>query len=180
MSRRRPAHAPRPTSPVARLAPVALAAGLVLTGCSATNPMLTQLDYNASDGLDLQVGDVRGINLFVVTAAEGEPGVLVGALTNEDDEDVTVEISVSGEDGASTDPVRVEVPAGGTVSFAGAESTEGRVQAEEVELDAVPARPGAHVTLEVRVGTGESVTRRVPVLDGTLEPYDELLPSGDA
>ncbi len=178
MSRRRPASAHRPASSLARLAPAALAAGLLLTGCSATNPMLTQLDYDASDGLAVELGDVRGINILVVASAEGEPGVLVGALTNESDEDTTVELTLTGEEGAAGDPVSVDLPAFGTVSFGGAESTEGRVQAEDVEFEQVPARPGAFVELQVRIDTGETATRRVPVLDGTIPPYDELLPSG--
>ncbi|RYZ29089.1 MAG: hypothetical protein EOP01_05855, partial [Propionibacteriaceae bacterium] len=82
----------------------ALAAGLLLAGCSATNPIQTQHDYSPSDGVRVTVGDVRGNNLLVLTSGQGAPGVLHGAFTNDSDEDRTVTVSFAGaEGGEATD-----------------------------------------------------------------------------
>lgn len=176
MSRRRPASTASARARTTRTTVAAVFAGLALVGCSVTNPMLTQLDYNSSDGLDIEVGDVRGINLLVIAEAEGEPGVLVGALTNESSDDTTVGIRLVDAEGSPTDAVEVDLAGGATVSFAGASADGGRVQPEDVEFAEVPAAPGAFIELELRVESGETASRRVPVLDNTLPPYDEVLP----
>src|SRR5690606_961128 len=60
------------------------AAGALLLGACA--PITTQLPYAPSDGSRVDFDDaagLRGLNLMVLTAAEGEPGALLGALANQ-------------------------------------------------------------------------------------------------
>ncbi|GAA2726406.1 hypothetical protein [Cellulomonas aerilata] len=146
---------------------VVLSAGavLVLAGCSATNPITTSEAYNVVDGVPVDLGgDVAGRNLLVFTSGEGEVGTMSGALTNQSREDVQVELSAEG-----TDPVTVDVGAGQTVLLGGDEG-------EEVELESVGAPPGANLTMTLSTPAGGSVDVPVPVFDGTLPEYAEMVP----
>lgn len=156
----------RPVSTLRRavVVPLALALAAGLTACSATNPITTTTNYAASDGVRVDLDDVRLGNLMVLASAEGAPGVVVGQVTNDGDQAVRVTLAV---EGAVSDPVAVEArgttlltPDGGT----------------EVLLEAVPAAPGAYVDLRVAVDGGGGTTASVPVLDGTLPEYADLVP----
>lgn len=146
----------------AALAP-AVALALLLTGCSATNPITTQADYAASDGIRAELGDLRLGNLLVLTSAEGEPGTLIGSVSNDGDQDAAVDITV----GEST--TGLDVGARSSVVL-------GTEDGEQVEIDSVPAPPGALVDVTVTSDVGGTMTVRVPVLDGTLPEYTDLIP----
>ncbi len=142
----------------ARLVSVA-AIAVVAAGCSAVNPITTQQAYDASDGVSVDLGDIRAINLIVVSEAEGSPAVLIGSFHNLSDEDTSVAASIDGES-----IVDVDVPAGATVRLGGEEG-------EAHVTGTAPAGPGliADVTFQV-TGFGQTV-REVPIMDGTLEEY---------
>lgn len=158
----------RPRTSRAAAGLVAVAA-LALTGCSATNPITTIGAYDASDGAGLQVGDVRALNLIVVAEAEGEPGVLTGALANDaqDAEDVTLTV-------AGGDPVEVTV-AGGSSVLLGVSDAPAGYETLDVPVAAVDTAPGGLTTVTVASSSAGSVDVRIPVLDGTLPEYAELL-----
>lgn len=152
------------TSSRAATSVAAVALALALAGCSATNELTTQGDYPASDGVQVTVGDLDLQNLLVLAAADGAPGTVLGGVTNGSDADGEVAIGLT-----EADATTVEVAAGTTTLL-------GPDQAVEVAIDAVPAAPGALVTLTVTAGTGESQTVQVPVLDGSQEQYADLVP----
>lgn len=141
-----------------------LAAGIVLTvaaGLGACSPITTKVQYAPSDGVRVAVSDTVTVqNLMLVSAGKGERGAFQGGVVNNGAQDATVAI------GDATVPV----PAGATVLLGG-------TQGEALEIDAVTAAPGA--TLDVAVGLdgtpGETV--HVPVLDGTLAEYADLVPA---
>ena len=148
-------------------AAVALSAGAVLTlaGCSATNPITTSEAYDVVDGVRADLGgDVQGKNLLVLTSAEGQAGTMVGALSNHGREDVEVEIATEGADSTT-----VEVGAGRTVLL-------GDQDGEEGEIESVEAPPGGLLTVTASTPAGGSVDIPVPVFDGTLPEYAELVP----
>ena len=147
-----------------------VAAALVLAGCSATNPITTAVDYEASDGAGTTLGDVRVLNMLVVTEDLGAPGVLSGALANGSGEDEDVTLAVG--DAA---PVRVTVPAQGTVLIGAAQAPQ-RYTAVDVPLAEVDARPGGMTTLTIATGSNGTVDLQIPVLDGALPEYAALLP----
>jgi hypothetical protein len=136
--------------------------GGALAGCSATNQITTQDSYAASDGVQVEIGDVQGENLLLVAAEADAPGALQGALTNRGDDTVTVSVSTDG------DAEQIRVRAGETVLLGG---TEG----EDVVLS-TPDAPGALTTLTLSSGPGGTQEVRVPVLDGTLPEYADLVP----
>ncbi|WP_454050922.1 hypothetical protein [Cellulomonas sp. Marseille-Q8402] len=141
---------------------IALAAAAVLSGCSATNQITTEMAYAASDGVRASLGDLTAENLLLLAAAADEPGALQGALTNRGDDALTVEVATE----ASSE--RVRVAAGETVLLGG---TEG----EEILLE-TPGAPGSTVALTLSTDAAGTETLQVPVLDGTLPEYAGLVP----
>ncbi|MBE9926343.1 hypothetical protein G8C93_10650 [Cellulosimicrobium cellulans] len=140
-----------------------LVAGVALA--SACSPIETNRPYSPSDGLRVDLtSELRGLNLLVVSAEDGEPGALVGAFANDTTEDV--EFDVTPEGGA---PVTIPVAAGETV-YLGAED------GFDAQIGRVDAAPGAMLPVTVSATTGEEQTLSLPVLDGTLEEYAHLLP----
>lgn len=158
----------RPARPAAVLG---LTAALVLTGCSATNPIQTLGQYDASDGLGAEVGDVQLLNMLVVAEAEGSAGVLSGALSNRSSDDQDVTLTVAGGE-----PVDLDVAAGSSVLLGATDAPTGYTS-EQVGVDAVDAPPGGLTTLTVTTSRGGTVKIQVPVLDGTLPEYAALLDS---
>lgn len=151
------------------LAAVSATGALLLAACS---PTTTTLNYDPSDGVGVSVlgeddRDLRGINLMVVSAAEGEPGNVLGALANETSEDASFTLEAPG-----AAPVTLDVPAGGTV-YLGTET------GETVSLDTVGAAPGDYLDAVLSVGA-DSAEFQLPVLDGTLPEYADRLPSAAA
>jgi len=142
--------------------PVVVAAVAVTAACS---PIETTRPYSPSDGLRIDLtDDLRGLNLLVVTAAEGQPGTLVGALANDSTEDV--EFAVAPEGGA---PVLVPVAAGQTV-YLGADD------GFDAQLASVDVAPGGVLPVTVTASTGAEGALSLPVLDATLAEYAHLLP----
>jgi hypothetical protein len=141
-----------------------LAVGIALAvaaGLGACSPITTKLQYAASDGVRVEVGDAVTVqNLMIVAAAQGEPGAVQGAVVNNGGEDATVTIG----------SLTVTAPAGETVLLGGAEG-------EELVVDSVPAAPGATAQLPVGLAGAEGETVYVPVLDGTLPEYADLVPA---
>ncbi len=153
----------RPGSP-ARTAAVAAAGVLALTGCSATNPITTSMAYNVVDGVQADLTeDLAGHNLLIFTSGEGEVGTMYGALLNHTRESVEYTIEIEG-----ADRVTVEVPARSTVLLGEA--------GEEVPIDSVGAAPGASVPVTLSTPEAGSIEVRVPVFDGTLPEYQDVVP----
>jgi len=147
------------------LAAVSATGALLLAACT---PSTTTLNYDPSDGVGVSVlgeddRDLRGINLMVVSAGEGEAGNVLGALTNETADDASFMLEAPG-----AIPVTVDVPAGDTV-YLGAEI------GEEVLLDAVGAAPGDYLDAVLTVGP-DSKEFLLPVFDGTLPEYADYVP----
>ncbi|MBD7917316.1 hypothetical protein H9657_03360 [Cellulomonas sp. Sa3CUA2] len=161
----------RPRSVRTAAAGLVAAAALTVAGCSATNPITTTWDYAASDGAGSAVGEVRVLNMVVVSAAEGAPGVLTGALANgsSDDEDVTLTVG-------DAEPVRVQVGARQTVLL-GVSDAPPRYTTQDVPVAAVDTRPGGLTQLKVTTSSGGTVEFAIPVLDGAQPQYEALLES---
>ena len=139
----------------------AAAAALILSSCAWASPTRTNEAYAPSDGVRVSLVDgdeVRVENVMLLTEAEGSPAQLFGAVVNDTPEAVTVGVSVGGSQST------IEVDANGVA----------RLEEETDVIESSPAAPGSTspVTFEFR----GAQTRDVPVLDGTLSPYDEYLP----
>ncbi|MGM7422647.1 hypothetical protein [Cellulosimicrobium sp. CpK407] len=132
---------------------------------SACSPIETNRPYSPSDGLRVDLtDDLRGLNLLVVSAADGEAGALVGAFANDSTEDVEFDVTPEGGD-----PVTIPVAAGETVYL-------GTEDGFDAQIGRVDAAPGGVLPVTVSVTSGEEQGMSLPVLDGTLEEYAHLLP----
>lgn len=154
---------PRRRTALAAL-PVALLAAAALSACS---PVETDKNVPVSDGINVMVGDVHAINLMILTAAQGDPGSVHGALTNTGQESATVKLAAQG-----ATPTTITLDGGETVYV-------GPPNGKDVELASTAAAPGATLPVTISVGDASSDVR-VPVLDGTLPEYSTLVPTPPA
>ncbi|MFH5823464.1 hypothetical protein [Georgenia sp. AZ-5] len=137
-------------------------AALMLGGCSFLNPINTLEEYAPGDGVRLDLTeDVTAENLMVLTRGAGAPGHLLGAIDNGAVEDVVVTV-VLGVDGPA---IRVEVPANELVNFGDT----------QVIVPSVDEPPGATLTSAIWAEGSDVYPVYIPVLDGTLPPYDRYL-----
>ncbi|PNI07304.1 hypothetical protein CXX84_17145 [Arthrobacter sp. AFG7.2] len=116
--------------------------------------------YAIANGVDAEVGGIEVRSLLIVSAAESEPGRLLGTLFNRSQE--AVEVSLSDAD----DKVAVVVEGNTNHGF----------DTNPAILDSVGDIPGSRVTVTISAGA-ETEELQVPVLDGTLEAYRPYLPS---
>ncbi|MDQ0728652.1 DNA modification methylase [Microbacterium sp. W4I20] len=153
-----------------RLVASAALSALVLlgaTGCTFISPQATTIEYSASDGVNVSDADgpldVR--NAFIVATEDGSVGNFIGAIVNPTGESATIRIALAG-----SEPFTITVPAGKTVSL-GAEDGEDPLRI--VDLDTIP---GATVEMHFQSGDSTGVKTDVPVLDGSLPYYADLVP----
>ncbi|MGF3056872.1 DNA modification methylase [Microbacterium sp. YY-01] len=148
------------------VASIALSA-LVLTGatgCTFITNQATTMQYSAGDGVNVSGdGPVAVRNAFFVVNDDGTVANFIGALVNSTDEQQTLTIDIDG-----VGKVTIDVAAGESLSL-GANDEPLRV-----EGFTVPA--GANATVYFQSGDAEGVRTQVPVLDGTLPYYSDLVP----
>nr|WP_201471406.1 DNA modification methylase [Microbacterium hydrocarbonoxydans] len=152
-----------------RLVASAAISALVLlgaTGCTFISPQSTKIEYSASDGVNISDSDgpldVR--NAFIVATQDGSVGNLVAAVVNPTLDKATLTITVAG-----LEPIEVPVAAGETISYGGDD--------EPLRIDDLDTLPGATVEIHFQSGDGAGTKADVPVLDGTLPYYADLVPS---
>lgn len=147
-----------------RSAVVALfaAGALTLSGCAATETMGT---YAAGDGARAELANqIRAENILIITEAEGSPGTMTGSLVNEWSQDADVTLAVDGLGEA----ISLTVPGSDTVLIS--------PDHESIELPSVPVAPGGVLDVQISTSESGSLTLPVPVLDGTIDPYQDYLP----
>ena len=151
----------------ARLAAsAALALGIAIggSGCAMITYQATTEKYDASDGVPADVGTLDIRNILVVSE-DGRDGNLVMTVVNTGDDDVTLEVQVV--DGSSS--VELDIDAGETIAL-------GTDEEEPLLLEGIDAEPGTLVPLYFQYGTEEGAEVQVPVLDGRLPEYEDLVP----
>lgn len=147
-----------------RIAPaLALAAAVALgtTGCGFVVPQATLYDYAPSDGIDIDLPDALVRNLLVVAGDSSANVVFTGVNNGESQVRVSIKFVEEGDQLAQKN-FSLDT---GTTLF-GVDSPE------IVELDIMP---GSMITAFVENG-GTEIERQVPVVDGSLEEYSDLLP----
>ena len=153
-------------------ASVALGAAVLLgtTGCAFITPQGTTVQYSPSDGVTIpDSGPLKVRNALIVSEEDGGPGNMIAAVVNETDESHTLHIELG--EGASAQEITVRVPARSAVSLGNPAG-----DTPPLEIDAVDGPPGATVPVYFQSGDAEGVLWQVPVLDGALDYYGELLP----
>lgn len=149
----------------ARLRPLIAITVALMVLISACGVPSTAQRYAAGDGTRGDLGDqIAAENLLVLTDAAGAEGTLVGGLVNQWEQAVEVTLTFAGIDEAVT----MTIDGGGTLLL--------HPDHHSVVLPSVPVPPGAMVDVQISTGQQGSITVPVPVLDGTLHPYQDYLP----
>lgn len=158
-------------------ASLVLAGALALgtSGCNLMAPQTTTKHYDASDGVSGDVGTVKVRNALVVADEDGSIGNLVVTLVNTDDSSHAVTISWGDDEDSS---VQVVVDAGSSTTYSVPDTSNNDGIDQAIEIDPLDVEPGALVDVFFQYGTETGLTLEVPVLDGTLESYSTLVPSG--
>ena len=144
---------------------VALAGAAVLAllaGCDLIAPQGTKDIVETADGVNGHIGQVFIGNAVLLTPESGTPTSLVATLVNQGDSRKQLSIHTD----AGVESVSVEP----------SESLQlGTSDGEQVEFDGLDVKPGALADVTFDTGT-ETLTLQVPVLDGALEQYQDLVP----
>ena len=145
------------------LAAVAVSGSMLLSACQVISPRQTDVMYEPSDGVAVDLGPVKVRNLLVIADAADGPGVISAAVGNPSDTDAVISFVQGGEA-----PVQTTVPARGTANLS--------VDGPKVSIAKVPAAPGAVVTLVVSTPAAGQSPVTVPVLPAT-GVYADLKPA---
>ncbi|MGR0319090.1 hypothetical protein [Agromyces sp. ZXT2-3] len=151
----------------ARLAAsAALALGIAIggSGCAMITYQATTEKYDPSDGVSADVGGLDVRNVLIVSD-DGEEGNLVMSVTNPttDDETLSVQLVDQG------DTFEIDVDGGETVSL-------GTAEEEPLLIENLDAEVGGLISVYLQAGSAEGVEINVPVLDGRLPEYEDLVP----
>ena len=147
---------------------LALAAAVAaLPACGYFSQTTTELNYNPSDGVSAQVGDVVARNLLVV-GDQGSEGLVSGALANNGSTDAQVTISTKG----SPQPVQVTVPPGQVVLLGSGQDQR------SVVVGKLAKGPGSLLEVTLSSPSGGDVVTNVPVLAPQFE-YSTVTPTAN-
>ena len=145
---------------------VAVAAALALTGCSQfSEQTTTNVTYAPSDGVQADLGTFGVRNLMVLTDGVGGPATLMGTVFNNGQADVDASI-----DGPSGLAGTITVPAGERIAL---DATMISTSSADEAI-----APGRLVDVAISAGA-DSVSLRVPVLDGVLSEYAGVVPTAE-
>jgi len=141
---------------------VAVAVLGLLTGCDLFAPQDTKYIQETADGVNGDVGEIFIGNAVLLTQESSSPTSLVATLINQ---------------GESSEEVRIVTSAGSeTVTVKPAESVQlGTSDGQSVTFDGLDAQPGALADVTFQTST-MTETLQVPVLDGSLPQYQDLVP----
>ncbi|MDA3146403.1 DNA modification methylase [Leucobacter sp. UCMA 4100] len=147
-----------------RIAPaLALAAAVALgtTGCGFMVPQATTYEYAPSDGIDIDLPSADVRNFLVVAGEDSANIVFTGVNKGDAATRVTVRL-VDGNEQVSDETFSLEP---GSTPFG----------VETPEIVEVSLKAGSMVTAFVE-NDGTEIERQVPVVDGTLDEYSNLVP----
>jgi hypothetical protein len=150
-------------------APLVLAAAVITgtTGCTLSAEIATMKEYDPSDGVGADIGDLALRNILLISNDAGEAN-LVMTVVNTSGDDVT--LNVQFDDGSARITESLELPAVPERTRIGDNPSAG-VLVSGPELIVGGLYP---VYFEYGSVPGELVF--VPVLDGTLPEYELLVP----
>jgi hypothetical protein len=142
------------------------------TSCNFISPQTTTEIYEASDGTNFSVGDVKARNAMIVSE-DGEHGSLLVTFINDSGElqDLTVQYDTVGADGATARETRsVSLDRGMTVFDGGDNETFVMENLDD-------ATPGGLYPVYFQYGDAEGIEVQVPVLGTELQEYSTLAPT---
>lgn len=150
-------------------ASIALCAALVMTatGCTFGAEIATQKDYDPSDGVGTEVGELLVRNALLI-GDDPETLNLVMTVVNSGDSDKR--LSVQWNAGGERVSEEVFVSADGRTAFGSADQAQ-------ILITASTDLIGGLVPIFFSYGNAPGVELLVPVLDGSLPEYELLVPA---
>ncbi|WP_105034973.1 hypothetical protein [Cryobacterium aureum] len=150
-------------------ASVVLAAGILLgtSACGFFAPQATSIQYNASDGVSGDVGEIHVRNALLVST-DGELANLIVSVVNPTDTLKQVLVQYESSTGRVSQDIPVE--ANTTVTF----GTDG---APSVILENMDSQPGSLFPVFFQYGEETGIELLLPVLSGTQGEYSTLMPT---
>lgn len=158
------APAPRTRRRAALLAAAAVSS-LTLSACGLNSPTQTLERYAPADGVEIDGEELDVRDLLVVSHGNGAPAVVVGSLTNQGEEPLTVTVTANGEE--LSPQITVEPGTMTRIDDYGPQGNDERVILPSLESP-------AGQSIEVRIDTGnERLAANVPVLlpHGSYEEF---------
>lgn len=149
---------------IATAAVLALGVALGTSGCNLIQPQATTKQYDASDGIGVNVGALKLRDLILISN-DGQIGSLILTGVNTTGTDITLTITYGGDH-----KVEHVIPS----SDLGGASWGGPGESQII-LDAIETEPGAMIQLAFNDGT-ETVSTLVPVLTTGQPEYAGLEP----
>ncbi|CAB4548294.1 MAG: hypothetical protein F2529_05065 [Actinobacteria bacterium] len=167
---------------------VAVATALVLgtTGCSLSHNVATMQQYAPSDGAQITVDGVKGLNLIYltqnVTDLGGlEVGAIIGSFVNTTDQPVQIRLQYQIDGSQSVDVIAAQtfdwvseiIMPGQKYDLGYNESPA--IYGVALNAKNLVAKPGDLISVFVGVNDAQGVQVLVPALDGALEQYKTLV-----
>lgn len=167
---------------------VAVSTALVLgtAGCSLSSNVATMQEYAPSDGAQVTVSGVKGLNLIYltkkVTEMSGtEVGAIIGSFVNTSDQPVQIHLQYEIDGAEAVDVISKQtfdwssdvVNPGEKLDLGYNENPA--VSGIAMNAKGLTARPGDLIEIFVSINDGPGVKVSVPALDGSLEQYQTLV-----
>jgi hypothetical protein len=157
---------------IRKFATVAVAASLLLgtAGCTFMNPIASRIDYAPSDGTQANLETVDARNFIYLSDGNGH-AALFGSLVNRGLESASVKLQYTDATSKETKEAYFTLLPAQKLDF-------GYNGTSALNYD-LGGKPGQTVTVWVSAGSETGKSMNVPVLDGTLPEYSELVSTID-
>ncbi|MEY2900259.1 MAG: hypothetical protein RL247_425 [Actinomycetota bacterium] len=151
------------------LAPLALAFSVVVgaSGCTLTAEIATMKEYDPSDGVGTEVGELALRNIMLITNDEGDAN-LVMTVVNSGGEDV--QLTIQHTEGSTRTNASLEIAAAPALTRVGDDPSAGII------LSGSEIHAGGLVPVYFQYANFPGELVMVPVLDGSLPEYELLVP----
>jgi hypothetical protein len=154
---------------------VILALALVLAvatgtaGCNLIQPQATTTQYDPSDGVGVNLGELDLNNMILLSDNGGESANLVVGAVNTSGSPITLNISYT-SNGSLATVVTVIPSSEGVIGYGGKDQPQ-------IVLRDFDVAAGGTLTLTLQAGEGDTRVTIVPVLNTDLPEYRGLTPS---
>ncbi len=157
---------------IARAAASLILAGALATataGCTFVSEQATLIQYDPSDGVGATIGDLAARNMIALISEDGTQISLLVSFINTGDSAVTVAVQSESDGEPVTTTKSIE---------AGATDSYGNTGEAQFLIGNPGITAGALYPVYLQVGSEPGQQVLVPVLDGSLAAYADLVPAG--
>jgi hypothetical protein len=147
---------------------LALAVATATAGCNLIQPQATTKQYDASDGVAVNLGELD-LNNMILLSDDGESANLVVGAINTSGSAITLNISYTSNGSLAT--IVTDIPSSeGVIGYGGKDQPQ-------IVLRNINVPAGGTLTLTLQAGDGDTRVTIVPVLNTDLPEYSGLTPS---